>query len=289
MRNRFVICIGSQRAGTTLFHRLLGETTSIFMHPVKELHYFDTINEIRPQQALTSFSRKQLKNQIDTITGANSFDFIDDAYKCMLRANKMLAFRPASEIQYHDLFRPMLSSKELLGEATPEYMMLTADQISKMSQVISTNAVIILLCRDPVKRILSSAKLFNVYNDLTMDSETLSSWLMSCIQDNNSWITAQDKYNNYEAAINNYTNIFPNFLALSFEEMLIDPAGTAAKLQDELGIQVNQEAFVESSKKVTNSLSEQTIDSPDLINVLSDRYSESKRFLCEYFGSTYAG
>lgn len=288
MKNRFVICIGSQRAGTTLFHRLLGEATSIFMHPVKELHYFDTINDIRPQQALTSFARRQLRKQIDTITRANSFDFIDDTYKCMLRANKMLAFRAASEIQYHDLFRPMLSNKELLGEATPEYMMLTADQIEEMSRVISSDAAIILLCRDPVKRVLSSAKLFNVYNDLNMDGETLANWLMGCIQDNNSWMVAQDKYNAYESAITNYAHVFPNVLALSFEEMLNDPARTAQKLQDQLEIQVDQEAFVQSSKKVTNSLSEQTIDNPDLINVLSDRYSESRQFLRDYFGPTYA-
>jgi hypothetical protein len=122
-----------------------------------------------------------------------------------------------------------------------------------------------------------------------MDSEALAKWLIGCILDNNSWIAAQDKYNAYETAITNYANIFPNFLALSFEEMLINPAGTAAKLQDQFEIQVNQEAFIESSKKVTNNLSEQTIDNSDLINVLSDRYSESKRFLRDYFGSTYAG
>jgi hypothetical protein len=257
------------------------------MHPVKELHYFDTINDIRPQQALASFARRQLSRQIDTITRANSFNFIDDTYKCMLRANKMLALRPIREIQYLDLFRPMLSSKELLGEATPEYMMLTAEQIREMAKVISTDAVIILLCRDPVKRILSSAKLFNVYNNLNMDSKTLSNWLLSCIQDNSAWITAQDKYNNYETAINNYTNIFPNFLALSFEEMLMNPRGAARKLQDQLETSVNLDVFVESSKKVTNSLSEQIIDDSKLLNVLSDRYSESRRFLREYFGSTY--
>lgn len=38
MNNKFVIGIGSQRAGSTLLHKILDECTNIFIHPVKELH-----------------------------------------------------------------------------------------------------------------------------------------------------------------------------------------------------------------------------------------------------------
>lgn len=287
MKNRFVIGIGSQRAGTTLLHRLLGESTSVFMHPVKELHYFDTINEVRPQSALTDFSTRQLNREIDAILAADKYDFIDSTYKCMLRANKMLAFRRVNDIQYEDLFRPMLMRRQLLGEATPEYMLLSAEQVREMSKVIGTDASIILLCCDPVNRLLSAAKLFNVYNNLEMDSDTLSKWLASAIEQGSSWILSQDKYNNYESAINNFTAFFPSFIALSFEEMIRDPANTAKQLDDLLGTKVDITAFANGSMKVANKLSSQTLKKPELIEILEDRYQDSRKFLQSRFGEIY--
>jgi len=257
------------------------------MHPVKELHYFDTINGVRPQSALTDFSARQLNIEIDTIVAADKYDFIDSTYKCMLRANKMLAFRRVDDIQYEDLFRPMLMRRELLGEATPEYMLLSAEQVREMSQVIGPNASIILLCRDPVNRLLSSAKLFNIYNNLGMDNDTLSEWLMDAIEQASPWILAQDKYNNYESAIKNFTAFFPGFIALSFEEMISDPANTAKQLDELLGTKVDTTAFTNGSMKVANKLSSQTLEKPELIEMLEDRYQDSRRFLQNRFGAIY--
>ena len=41
--HRYVIGIGSQRAGSTLLHRVLAACTPVWMHPMKELHYFDVV------------------------------------------------------------------------------------------------------------------------------------------------------------------------------------------------------------------------------------------------------
>ncbi len=54
---KFVIGIGSQRAGTTLLHTILSECTPVFMHPLKELHYFDTLFDTRDIQLLRGVSR----------------------------------------------------------------------------------------------------------------------------------------------------------------------------------------------------------------------------------------
>ena len=45
--NRFVLGIGSQRAGSTLLHHCLDVASDVFMHPLKELHYFDTLHGVR--------------------------------------------------------------------------------------------------------------------------------------------------------------------------------------------------------------------------------------------------
>lgn len=88
-QHRFVIGIGSQRAGSTLLHNLLDESTSIFMHPLKELHYFDSLFHVRAPQALVAFSRRQLDRQLDEIIAATQYGFIDKSYKCLLRTNRI--------------------------------------------------------------------------------------------------------------------------------------------------------------------------------------------------------
>lgn len=288
MNNRFIIGIGSQRAGTTLLHRLIGESSSIFMHPVKELHYFDTLNGIRPQAALADFSLRQLSREIDTIISADNHEFINTRYKCMLRTNKILAFQRVTDISYSDLFRPMLIRRELLGETTPEYMLLSPDQINNMANVIGRDAAIILLCRDPVKRLLSSAKLFNIYNNLQMDSASLSEWLLQMVESSSQWILAQDKYNDYETAVKNFSAVFPRFIALSYEQMIRHPADTAKQLENALGTSIDSDLFVKGSCKVANQLSDNNLDDSRLNHVLAERYRESREFLQHYFGSTYA-
>ena len=69
--HRFIIGIGSQRAASTLLHTLLSDSSDAFMHPVKELHYFDTLFGVRPQEALTEFSTRQLMREVDHIVAAS--------------------------------------------------------------------------------------------------------------------------------------------------------------------------------------------------------------------------
>jgi len=285
MNNRFVIVIGSQRAGTTLLHRLLTESTSIFMHPVKELHYFDTLHGIRPESALRSFSLNQLKRELDTIIRANDHSFISDSYKCMLRANKLLAFREIGSLQYSDLYRPMLTKRRMLGEATPEYMLLTREQAKEMSTVIGNNAVIILLCRDPVDRIISAAKLFNVYNNAGMNNEQLADWLQIRINENDSWMLHQDMYNDYQSAIARFSGIFPRFTAVSLERLIADPEAHARSLQEILQTTLDIESFVNGTKMASNRLGNQQIVRTELLEQLKTRYSMSRKFLDDYFAT----
>ena len=68
--NKFVIGIGSQRAGSTLLHRIISECTQVFTHPIKELYYYDTLFNVRKDEFLkklasnnTNFSDQYLRFQ----------------------------------------------------------------------------------------------------------------------------------------------------------------------------------------------------------------------------------
>jgi hypothetical protein len=273
MSQRFIIGIGSQRAGTTLLHSLLSQTSNAFMHPVKELHYFDTLLGIRNPAALKEFSLKQLQREVTKIVASNDLAFANSRrYKCMLRTNMLLAMTPIANIDYIDLYRPFLSQQRPLGEITPEYMLFNEDQASRFKSIVGEDATIILLCRDPVDRILSAAKLFNVYNNLNMGQDELAEWLNRMLDEESSWIQAQDKYNDYKRAIHIFGARFPRFIAIDYENLVRHPRDAAKQIADVADIQIDLEKFAEKSVKRKNSLGEQELASKDLTDKLRKRY-----------------
>jgi hypothetical protein len=288
MSHRFVIGIGSQRAASTLLHRLIGESTDVFMHPVKELHYFDTLFGVRAQEALTDFSLRQLGREVDRVVAATDYKFIGRRYKCFLRTTKILATTPVEKIDYLDLYRPFLKECSILGEVTPEYMLLDEAQVERMRSVVGEDASIILMCRNPVDRLLSAAKLFNTYNNLRMDDAQLGVWLKRMVDENSPWIQAQDRYNDYERAIRVYSAAFPRFLALSYEGLIENPADAATRIARTCDLVINERKFTEGLATVSNSLGDQTPPDSTLTKLLSGRYQEQAGFLGRRFTATSA-
>jgi hypothetical protein len=286
MTERFIIGIGSQRAGTTLLHSLLSDTSNAFMHPVKELHYFDTLYGIRDPSALREFSMRQLKREVNRIVSNSDLAFASKRrYKCMLRTTMLLASTPLANIEYRDLFRPFLSRKQPLGEITPEYMLLNEDQATQLRNVVGEDATIILLRRDPIDRLLSAAKLFNVYNNLNMDQNELAAWLNRMLDEESSWIQAQDKYNDYKRATRIFGMLFPRFIAIDYEELVCKPKDVAKRISELAEIQIDSDSFAEGSVNRKNSLGEQELTSPALSGRLRERYKEyednnDRRALC---------
>jgi len=275
MKPRFIIGIGSQRAGTTLLHSLLSQTSDAFMHPVKELHYFDTLFGIRDPSALKEFSMRQLQREVTKIVSSSDMAFANSQrYKCMLRTNMLLASTPIASIEYIDLFRPFLSHKRPLGEFTPEYMLLNEEQASQFQNAVGDEATIILLRRDPVDRILSAAKLFNVYNDLNMDDEELAAWLNKMLDEETTWIQAQDKYNDYKRATRIFGERFKRFIAIDYEDLVRHPREVATRIADVAEIQIDTEKFAEKSVNRKNRLGEQGVASKTLSDRLRKRYED---------------
>ncbi|MDO9106254.1 MAG: sulfotransferase [Methylovulum sp.] len=285
MKHRFVIGIGSQRAGSTLLHRLLETSTDAFMHPIKELHYFDTLYGFRAQAALKRFALKQLARQISRIVQAKNADFVlKQKYQCHLRTNKILATLPIDKVDYLDLFRPCIAGAKLLGEVTPEYMLLDEPSIEKMKQVIGDDAAVILICRNPVKRFLSAVKLMNVYNKLALNDVTAEAWIQKMLAEQSGWLAAQDGYNNYADTIARYSKHFRHFAAISYDEMVSNPEKTAEQLADVLAIRINPQIFKKESGKVINDLGSDFTISPQTVQQLGERYQTNQVFLDKFFG-----
>ncbi|MGO2110707.1 MAG: sulfotransferase [Pseudoclavibacter sp.] len=252
---RFVIGIGSQRAGSTLLHRILDDCTPVMMHPVKELHYFDTKFRIRDPRVLKEFSSRQLDRELDdfvTGTKPTQFGAKKSAY---LRANWMLASRDIDDVEYADLFRPF-QPDAVLGEITPEYMLLRESQIEYMAEVVGAEAKIILIRRDPVDRFVSAFKLLKMYGGGTIDSERFSDELVATLSSMPTWVDQQIQLNNYPEAEAQFRRHFGSVLVLDYRAMSADPGGLARDLEAFLELPVNADAVREKLAVRVNAIGE---------------------------------
>lgn len=253
---KFVIGIGSQRAGSTLLHKLLDECTDVFMHPVKELHYYDTIYDVRGKDVLKKYSKKQLDREVEKIFSSSSHKFIDKKYRCYLRANWLLSKKNLTEIDYIDLYRPCLMDNQCLGEITPEYMILPDVAVSRMAEELGSDSKIILLTRDPIDRFISAYKLLKIYNDASFLDKDYSLGINDVLDNMPKWVEHQKELSDYHAAEVKYKKFFNDVLVISYEDFVSNPIVTAKKIALFIEEDLKSDKLSDVFKEKVNSIGE---------------------------------
>ena len=280
---KFVIGIGSQRAGSTLLYTILDQCSSLYMHPVKELHYFDTLFGVRHENVLRKFSVNLLHRDLDKIIKAKDFSFIDRRYKNLLRANFLLATSKVQDFEYIELFRPCVHGHKMLGEITPEYMILPKEGIHKMREVVGDDAKIILLARNPVKRFVSAFKLL-MHGIPNANTKKFEEEILAMLSNNSEWLRVQDALNDYELALNNYQEVFSHVLMLSYDELFGSVEKTAQKLSEFLEITLSLDDYKKIVSTKINALDETKSLSSATVSLLEARYAEKQAYLDSVFG-----
>lgn len=280
---KFVIGIGSQRAGSTLLYTILDRCSPLYMHPVKELHYFDTLFGVRHESILRKFSVSLLHHDLDKIIKSKDFSFIDRRYKNLLRTNFLLATSKVQHIDYIELFRPCVHGHRMLGEITPEYMILPKEGIQKMRDVVGSDAKIILLARNPVKRFVSAFKLL-MHGIPNSDTKKFEDEILIMLSKNSEWLRVQDALNDYELALNNYQEVFEHVLMLSYDELFGSVEKTAKKLSEFLELNLSLDEYKKIVGTKINALNETKSLSNATISVLEARYTKQQAYLDSVFG-----
>lgn len=279
---KFIIGIGSQRAGSTLFYNILDQCSPIYMNPVKELHYFDTLFKVRSVEVLHKFSTRQLEREINTIVQAKDFSFINGRYKNLLRTNFLLASMKIEHIKYIDLFRPCVKSNNFLGEITPEYMILPPEGIRRMRETVGDDARVILIARNPVKRFISAFKLL-MYGNNDSDASQFEENLLKTVAAGGDWMRVQDAFNDYESALMRYQQEFDHILLLSYDELFVSAEHTVEKLSTFLGMQISLEQYEKVIGTKFNSLSDTVELSENTLALLTARYTAQQAYLDSVF------
>jgi len=271
---KFIIGIGSQRAGSTLLHKILDECTEIFMHPVKELHYYDTLFSVRHSSVLKDFSKRQVEHILDRFIQSSNFDFVDKQYKCYIRTNKILAKKSVEEIDYIDLYRPGLMGNNFLGEITPEYMILPEEGIQKMRDNLGGETKIILIGRNPVDRFISAFKLLKMYNEKDYDMAHFQIDLEDTIQNMPSWMEQQYELNDYEQAIVKYKKYFDDVLFFPYEKLITDPEMIHNKMEKFLEMTIDKDKYHKILSKKVNAIGATGTISDEIIEDLEKRFTK---------------
>lgn len=284
MKN-FVIGIGSQRAGSTLLHKLLDESTEIYFNPIKELHYFDTLYKVRSQNALTSFSKKQFDREMASIYNSKTPISFSKKHKNLIRSSYILHTSKIEDVDYIDLFRPCVNDYNYLGEITPEYSILDVDAIQYMKKTLN-NPKIIFIVRNPVKRFISAYKLLKLYgkDSKSVSFSDSSQELLDILDGAGGWLDVQDRFNDYKTIISKYESVFQDILVLSYDQLYLEPLLTANKIEEYLGIHIDRDKYNALVKKRVNSLGDDFDITEEVYQKISDRYINTTSFLEEKFG-----
>lgn len=136
MRKPQFLCIGAQKAGTTWFYQRLRQHPELWLPPVKEIHYFDTVS-LPWRKALTKALRLSERRK----GLVHSYWKTPSQWKWI--------FFPLTDAWYLSLFEE--AGERLAGEVTPAYSTLSAGQVARVHRLLP-DAKILLLLRDPVER-----------------------------------------------------------------------------------------------------------------------------------------
>ena len=132
------LVIGAHRAGTTWLHRVLRQHHSLWLPPVKELHYFDRLEIKRTILDPKERRRVGLKQLLSLDPWLVSY---------WLRAR--------SDEWYARLFRGAKAKGLVAGEITPAYATLDESVLRRIKR-LNDNIKLIFVMRDPVERAWSA-------------------------------------------------------------------------------------------------------------------------------------
>ena len=217
------ICIGAQKAGTTWLYENLNRHSDVWMPPVKEFHYF---NRVRANEALLGdwdmphpdgIYNRYIKHRFPP--SLNDIRWLRQYYRYGLSKKWYLA-----------LFNEKYTMGKVSGEITPGYSTLDESGVRYAQTVLSSDARIIFIIRNPIQRSWSAAKMMFRYYKKDYGSRDYAD------------ITALLKKphitlcSDYANIISRWQDSFKNFHVLTYDALCASPADFLAEISGLLNI-----------------------------------------------------
>ena len=263
------------------------------MHPVKELHYFDSKFGIRTPKALKGFSKAQHNRAIQQfkLTSDQDEANLSKTQQCFIRTSRILSRISIDSVNYQDLFRPCIMGNHWLGEVTPEYMLMNEDQILKARDVIKADRIIvILMARNPARRYLSAFKLKLVYmqNPDSLRNQSASDWLSQFkqhLRSDDGWNQCQNRYNHYQETASLWEKHFgDDFILLSIDQLVHSTQQTLETISNRTGFCYQKEAIQILMKEKINDTGVSFPLDDEALELCEKRFGNASRQLNDLMG-----
>ncbi|MDN5214503.1 sulfotransferase [Fulvivirgaceae bacterium BMA12] len=159
--SEFFLCIGAQKGGSTWLHECLVRHASVKVPPIKELHFFDEIEDKRGKVVDRLFADNWFDNRWRynvKLALLNIFLFKEVKLGIWLLKYLFVKRCLKDTVKYKKLLSELRGDAKIVGEITPDYCILTKKTIRRMHEVFPKLKIIFIL-RNPVEREWSEAKM----------------------------------------------------------------------------------------------------------------------------------
>ena len=268
------LVIGATKAGTTWLYQRLAKHKELWLPPVKELHYFDTLY---PLPEFKKNSSNQKKYVFDSILAnlrrhVMSKENSDRDYITYLTD---IIKEPIFSLEWYiSCFNHNHAKGKVCGEVTPSYATLPSDGILYLKKILP-NVKIIYILRDPVERAVSHVKMlakFRAENNKEVDLISLC--------DSPRVIASS----NYKSIIPLWRKHFndQNLIIMPFEKIKYDPKGFLKSIKEFLLLDNDFDDF-NLTKKENESIN---IDlPPEVMKKLESKFKEQQDYFFQEFGN----
>ena len=152
------LCVGAAKSGTSWLYRQLSAHPECHFRTIKELHYFDALDDDRVSRNVDRIRARQVEllgrtqggltaSSQQTARIADGADWLD-----------VLEIGREDADAYLSYLRNGASAGQIVGEATPAYALLSKERLAKMSRM-AEDVRILFLMRDPVARLWSHVRM----------------------------------------------------------------------------------------------------------------------------------
>jgi hypothetical protein len=274
----FVFGIGSQRAGSTFVSSLLSAIPNAYVHPAKELHYFDTKYGIRNSQVLESLSKYRLAINIEAMSsypGQTQLEELADQIVSDFKFSNDPSCQNHAYVYHFQAALTRRSDISYLCESTPEYMLLPSEALAEIKATIP-NCKAVLAVRDPVKRFISAFRLLAANESYANEGdEALSNRAIEMLNNpEDGWTAQQDQFNQYNLAISKFEQAgIPVFIILTddLQNKLLEVVND---LEDFLEIKLDAIAVNHLVGQKINEVNFDFNPSEELLIKLTERYQK---------------
>jgi hypothetical protein len=275
----FIFGIGSQRAGSTFVANLLNAIPNGYVHPIKELHYFDSKYGVRNPQVLESFCKERLRTNIEGLTDYHGAELLPLITDQIVSDFKLMNDPTCQNHDYSYHFQAIVNRRNnisYLCESTPEYMLLPSVALAEIKSVVP-HCKAILAVRNPIERFISAFRLLAAHESFRHEShESLSNRVIDMIERNDGWIEQQDRFNQYKLAIANFEQAGIPVFVIHIDSLSSALYEVVRSLESFLEIDLDHAVINELKGKKINEVDFEFTPTDELMGKLKQRYETSE-------------